>query len=277
MRNCMKKAENGQTDRVKVEVNIGDNESSIMQTTTLKVYKHLIDPRKMEYLEKDFFSPCTMVPDVYRYIAFIKKGELTLGQHLKSDVRCTRFLDHRAHSYPKSMVLLLESPHSNEYCYRNDEMYPIAPAQGTTGDNLHLLIYTYLKKAIPDCVIKDGFYPVIIVNPIPWQTSLDYVLMNCGKMNKTVKEEVWRKIWVVPGVKEHFKTRLDSYKPRLFINACTGGKFSRDESKTTLNNLVYRYLHANFSDVKIVNTYHPSSPSFCSMNDHGQPRNYWIV
>lgn len=180
-----------QTSEIEVNVFFDNNET---QVTYLNIDKSLIAHGKMRYLEKDFFSPGTMVPDVYRYIAFIKNGELTLGQHLKSDIPCTRFFDHTTCNYPKSIVLILESPHSEEYCYRNDVMYPIAPAQGATGDNLHLFIYNYIKKAILDSGIKDGFYPVIIVNPIPWQTSLDYVLVNRGKMNKTVKEEVWCKM-----------------------------------------------------------------------------------
>ena len=47
-------------------------ERSITESTTLKVDKSLIAPRKMEYLKKGFFSSDTMVPDVARYYVSVK-------------------------------------------------------------------------------------------------------------------------------------------------------------------------------------------------------------
>jgi|LSQX01.1.fsa_nt_gb hypothetical protein len=267
-------------NKIDVKVRIPDNGS--ISKATLKVSISLIDGDKMEYLKQHFFSPATVVPDVYRYKVYIKQDDLILGQHLKSDVSDTRFFDHKASRYKKSIVLLLESPHSKEYYCENEEMLPIAPAQGITGNNLHLYISNYIKKATQVCNLNLGSYPIIIVNPIPWQTSLHYVLENQReiqkKEKKEIKEEVWRKIWETEGVQKYFKSRLDRYNPKLFINACTGGKFSNDDlDSTQLNYLVYKYLRDNYEGVPIVNTCHPSSPHFRTMEEDRQPKHFWIV
>ena len=189
---------------------------------------------------KNFFTDKTKVPDVHRGYVCIDNGKAfycsqrnipkpkpVKGEKLKNSI----FID----DLPKDkspIVLLLESPHRNEYGIdENDELYPIAPAQGKTGYDIQNCLSTFLEKAIKENrmtggQIKSGKkYPLIICEPIPWQTSLAH-LLNSKVLNKKIRNAVWKALWESKVsnkkvIKGNFRKKLKSYNPVLVINACT--------------------------------------------------------
>ena len=155
-----------------------------------------------------------------------------------------------------NVLLLLESPHKDEYQAGNVEC-PIAPANGATGDSIDRLLSTVLAGIEgDDLVIPHGH--VIISNPIQFQTSLHAIHGNGpGSESRwnTLRNNVWKTLWGQPGghVQQNFQERLAAYNPSLIINACTGGV-----EQGTLNSLVEACLP---NDVPRRRSRHPSHPS----------------
>lgn len=130
-----------------------------------------------------------------------------------------------------NIVLLLESPHKDEYQPGNINC-PIAPANGKTGDNIDRCLSTVLRRInaelieeelieeeliVPDC-------NVIISNPIQFQTSLHAIHgqgISSASRWKTLRDHVWRTLWDEEHIKQCFRDRLDTYNPSLIVNACT--------------------------------------------------------
>lgn len=120
----------------------------------------------------------------------------------------------------RNIVLLLESPHSEEY--GESVMYPEAPARGRTGRNIDQYLGTVLSR------IQGGFTEVdchvIISNPIQFQTSLHAIHGQNLWDSKwtTLRNKVWRALWHKLSIRQDFGERLNGYNPSVIINACTG-------------------------------------------------------
>lgn len=107
------------------------------------------------------FEACMKVPDVYRYKIENDSNLVVRRLYQDKDVR-------EECDLPK-IVLLLESPHRDEYCNNR----PCAPAMGTTGRNLDRYLVCVLSK-IEDEIVDGSM--VIISNPVQFQTSLHMIL-----------------------------------------------------------------------------------------------------
>ncbi len=164
-------------------------------------------------------------------------------------------LDYHEDTSPKTnchtnIVLLLESPHKDEYDYRNEGRViatPRAPAMGQTGN----LIREHLA-----CVLKNIAVPgdrIIIANPIQFQASLYVIHRNkiCKERRRKLTNAVWKSLWGIREIRERFLTRIDSYNPRIIINACT--------SAGRLNEIVDKFLECQLPDVCCYQTSHPAS------------------
>lgn len=228
---------------------------------------------------RNFFA-MGKVPDVCRYVVEVdENGDITnIKENEDKGVNSSSYNDILAENIPReqttrTIVILLESPHNDEYWYiednnqnnRNyegDTIKPIAPAQGTTGNNIDEHIECFLKRSID--TLDEGKYHLILCNPVQFQTSLHYI-HGLGISNKKVsgvRDAVWNSIWNKRSwnsqdgeysTKCNFCIRLHNYKPSLIINCCTGG-----EDRSGLRSIVTEFLEKINLKCKIIEANHPS-------------------
>jgi hypothetical protein len=116
-------------------------------------------------------------------------------------------------NYDKTMVIILESPHIDEY----SEPTFIHPALGKTGKALmHCFPSIYEKaKSLYDAN-NEYTWRVILMNSIQYQCSL-------GENTKIYRDHMWLKLWFDGKCSEDFIDRLRSYQPDIIYNFCTKG------------------------------------------------------
>jgi hypothetical protein len=246
-----------------------------VRVAKLPEFEFLDRPAMQEFVEgKDnvtgFFSTTMAVRDVWRlpsgFTPVYEEVVLTHSSRFadvftESIAACSpEFFD----EYPP-VVMLLESPHTEEYCLCpcSGKYRPLAPAQGTTGRNIQRFI-----DANADIFEA---HPLILCNPIPWQTSLEWLhgiplreKKSDGKQDTTgkqIRDAVWKAVW-----KQHetvasnlYGKMNDTYKPRAIINACTGGIDSNG-----LRCILQRSLRDNLRshETLVIESSHPSSRTF---------------
>ena len=217
-----------------------------------------------DVLVVNFFRECNRVPDVSRY-------------HIGDDGQPFRHGDvpeSQLHLQLRSIVLLLESPSVSEYQFGYIN-YPIAPAKGTTGENIHRCLGKVLsdikqefidagldedtlieERRIEAKLIEPGDRRVIISNPIQFQTNLRSIhgqsTSRTGN-NKwaTLRNNVWKTLWrkeISGYIQLYFRARLNTYSPSLIINACTD----------KLQSHVSRFVQSKLPKVPLYEIYHPS-------------------
>ena len=257
--------------RLQLTVNCNGDPQSVVEA---KVHKCAFKKLKEEVDQSDYveivneellaikciFGPERRVPDVWRYTLRNTGSYISLLEHSGAiETVCqekNKFRDLRANAIIKGgivIVLLLESPHKEEFD-SNDR--PIAPAQGTTGTNIHEYFEHLINIDRGMLGLVKTEASLIICNPIPFQTSLH--MIHKGKISRRrrreLKEYVWKALWNDRCVRDDFKKRMDAYGPRLIINACTGG--TEEEG---LNAIVTCYLKSSKIGKNICRTSHPSS------------------
>lgn len=162
------------------------------------------------------YSSAKRVKDAYRYIISVKNGTVSF-QTIFSD-GIGRFNDQAVEcSYNPSVVLIIESPHKDEY----DQYFnPISVAQGATGRKIEKYICPILSSGKGE-TLPDGNYDVIISNPVQFQASLfqlHHQPLNIGEV-ATVRNKVWKAIYEKE--KDNFLQRIKGYRPVLLLNGCT--------------------------------------------------------
>ncbi len=169
------------------------------------------------------FSETNRISDVDRYRIGRSGNRITLIPHDEGSVACVsnRYNDILPCSNEdcgQTLVIILESPHKEEYC-GNCLDQPIAPAQGNTGSNLCGWLDRvhhsdpYLRDHVRDQT------RIIISNPVQYQASLAAILCLRGK--KPITIPVWRKLWECEMIKNDFIRRMVNYQPDFIINVCT--------------------------------------------------------
>ena len=239
----------------------------------------------------DFFGECNRVPDVSRY-------------HIGDDGHPFHHCDvpeSQLHLQLRSIVLLVESPSVSEYQFENVN-FPIAPAKGTTGENIHRCLRKVLSDVrtefndagldetalinaehIEAKLIVPGGRRVIISNPIQFQTNLRSIHgQSTTKRGNakwaTLRDNVWTALWSEgePGYIQHcFRARLNTYRPSLIINACTGNRTRRAFLTRTedlnpthgLKSLVTKFVRTKFPNVPLYEVNHPSYSTWKSCSD----------
>lgn len=167
------------------------------------------------------------ISPVYRYS--IKKNEQSLFDLFEFEEKNSKFENSNFNDFPiemerelESIVIILESPHKSEY---NDENMPIAPAQGETGDQIEEKICEILNsQQIIRCLTSDE-YRIVILNPIPFQTSL-FMLhkQSISGVYKTLRDKVWITLWNnCNKLKIDFINSIQELNPKVLINCCTAG------------------------------------------------------
>lgn len=189
------------------------------------------------------------VPNVYRY-SINKERELMCFVEKTEEYCKSAFKDRsiEVESETKSIVLLLESPHKLEYDYKNNFSVK-GPAQGRTGQLIESKIMEILKNIdLP----KNEELKIILVNPIPYQTSLHY--LHRGSLSKSyfkhLRDIVWLNLWENESTfKNELEKLLFKLKPLVILNACT------KELKDPLNVFL---INKGWKD-KVFLTNHPSN------------------
>lgn len=132
-------------------------------------------------------------------------------------------LGQRLQEQPGSIVLLLESPHKEEYGGSlTDRKGPAASRSGTGGRIDQCLDTVLMHIQLETGLIAPGCH-VVISNPVQFQTSLHAALRDehRKKLNKKLRDNVWRTLWAEPYIQQCFRSRLGRYHPKVIINACT--------------------------------------------------------
>ena len=236
---------------------------------------------------QNFFGVNNRVPDVSRY-------------HIDNDRRPVRHFDIPESRLPiqpqpgNSIVLLLESPSVGEYQFGNIN-FPIAPANDTTGENIHRCLNkvlsdikqefinaglneaTLIENGVIEAKLIEPSGHVIISNPIQFQTNLRTIHGQSTSQKRgsskwiTLRNNVWKALWN-EGVGENrlgyiqlcFRARLNTYNPSLIINACTGD----------LQDFVTNFARTELPKVPLYKFHHPADTSWRDCGDMGLGRIY---
>ncbi|MBU8899567.1 hypothetical protein KRR26_28555 [Corallococcus sp. M34] len=116
----------------------------------------------------------------------------------------------------RSVLLLLESPHTAE---TTRALKPVYPAAGDTGGAIHRQKdkLAFLLDQIPAERFA-GKAPFILANPVPHPTSCRSAPLNDHLRNRLMEFALTEVHWITEG----FHRRLRDYRPVVIINACTG-------------------------------------------------------
>lgn len=175
-------------------------------------------------LKKDFFSEDYKVPNVCRYRLVKTDGEYNLLPNEAKKIYSSAFNDIKIdgefleENKLPVIILILESPHKDEYDY-TPNLTPKAPAQGVTGTQICEKFEKIINNHLDELELKDTEYRILIINPIPYQTSLYY----CHQKGliKNIRDFVWETLWENGGYKSDFINILTNIEPDVVINACT--------------------------------------------------------
>lgn len=210
-----------------------------------------IDQSETDIVVKDFFGESNRVPDVIRYRICDDRSIIPISCCVAEDRTCVphdvryRICDTMRHcNHPeranchcdiygpeleqllgqlpgRNIVLLLESPHKDEYEYNDDRIgRRKAPASGSSGRNINRYLHNVLSHINEDSIVPHSH--VIISNPVQFQASLHAIhRLSIKGWRKTLRDNVWRTLWDEPMIKQGFRHRLLTYRPSLIINACT--------------------------------------------------------
>ena len=223
----------------------------------------------------NFFGDNNKVPDVSRY----RIDNLPEHHHIRHRLFCDRCIiphcdvsgaalaEQLQQPDFRSIVLLLESPHKNEYQPGYVDC-PIAPANGETGHNIDRCLGTVLTRIGLQNLILTGCH-VIISNPIQFQTSLHAIHGNSPQHDVwgKLRDKVWKALWEegteggrLGYIQLCFRARLNTYNPSLIINACTGAY--NGNKGNDLKRLVNKFLYEEYPTIPLYKTNHPSCTSW---------------
>lgn len=214
----------------------------------------------------DVFQFNKRVQDVWRYTVKVCGGKVAfpLSNAPCKDLKNSKFTDAYARRAVgrKVILLLLESPHIDEYSYQGRLLIPIAPAQrdasGGAGHGIREYLHRVLDRLVPS--LLDGEYALVIANPVPYHCSLSWLgsaLTSTGRIKakalnskdaRRVRNHVWVQIWALDFIREYFLERCNLYRPSVILNCCT------DE----LRGEISRFLCVNGYGQSLFTTKHPS-------------------
>jgi hypothetical protein len=138
------------------------------------------------------------------------------------------------------VLLILESPHVSEYSMHGNppSLRPKAPAQGRAPgdagggierfglDVLDFLVQEHTQRM--GKALADGLYSLVLVNPVPYMTSLHWmdVLTGhaeepSGNLRHSLRDHVWTQLWSLATTQADFISRCKRYSPAAILNCCT--------------------------------------------------------
>ena len=123
----------------------------------------------------------------------------------------------------KTIAIILESPHIDEYEQGKEKLIPIGAAQGQTGKKIEKSIESLILALKDYQVIEEQHeYRVIIINAVNFQTSLHFIHEKpMNNYYRELRDKMWQKMWAeIPQTKNDFVKQLDSLKKdSIIINA----------------------------------------------------------
>lgn len=156
----------------------------------------------------------------------------------------------------KRLVVILESPHKDEFDIQQDKAH--GPARGASGRNIRssLNFPTFEFRNHANLRIGDS-YALVLMNAIPYQCSLGSNLRKYdGRLDcNTVFRECWKM------GRLDFAGRLETAvtSETLLINACTKGETQGDRSGPWLRDLVEEEIRSCKKSPKAhLRRFHPS-------------------
>ena len=217
---------------------------------------------------RNMFGNSQRIDDADRYRLIRQCGTLRIRnpdgtavahKDLRNDPVSTNF------SAKRTLAIILESPHKDEYC---DGLIPRGPAMGTTGRNIRIGLLNAIERS--SCVRQRVVHGtrVVIMNPVQFQTSL-YAIHKNRSVPKCRRSELrditWNCIWSVQEIRDEFKCRLRNYQPHTVLNLCTG-----QDKPGTLSRRVTEELVPNFSSQLFVGP-HPAWPRWLTAAQFRRP------
>lgn len=125
----------------------------------------------------------------------------------------------------KKILIILESPHRFEYKMNGEEIEAIGPAQGVTGKNICGKKKEIIEevKTLSNGKESSENYEIILINPVPYQTSLFHLFKNTKKLNKNIKKLIWNFMWDsnFNKCKNEFVENIKKINPVCVFNCCT--------------------------------------------------------
>jgi hypothetical protein len=112
-------------------------------------------------------------------------------------------------------IIVLESPHIDEFQHAETSWIPIGPANGNTGARIR----KYIQEILAELGVK-GITSFVLVNAVQYQCSLAI-----SPIKRSLTDEIFSACWRNGGDVD-FRNRIRNYyKPGDFlVNACTGRK-----------------------------------------------------
>ena len=249
--------------RVRIPMDCPDMEESIKEKGRNGCRYVRIGSQNNDAYIMHMFDRGKAIPDVERYNICKSNCTVRLVSHRRGrhNVRLDESNYNDCLCRPQyrgdTVVLLLESPHEDEYDNCGD---PIAPAQGTTGRNTHSHLECVLRRILHNNMrqIRSGCNTrVILCNPVQFQTSLHMILD--VEWQKSWRDKVWLTLWNEPIIQQCFRARMALYNPKFAINACTGERTRpRQHNINSPKRKVTAFLKCIGVD-NIYETGHPSS------------------
>ena len=120
------------------------------------------------------------------------------------------------------LLIVLESPHSDEY---DNNGQPIGPALGSTGNNFdqHFLRMLNSSFKFKQALNSDLVYKVIFINSVQYQASQGLPLWD-SEENQDTRDKNWIRFWDL-GFSKDIINRLEFYEEsKVILNLCTIGK-----------------------------------------------------
>lgn len=161
-------------------------------------------------------------------------------------------LGNKAEPNNYNIVIVLESPHKNEYntSFRH-------PAIGKTGDNLKDNFDSLLDK-LKGTIKKGTRCYVYLMNAIQYQCSLGY-------HTSIFRTEIFNSMWKHHKKDEDFLDRLKDFYPNIIINLCT----KTDKLQDIVQEKIDEFVNNN----KTISLYRGTHPSSWKLD----PQNRYIV
>ena len=231
------------------EITVNSIVKKSLELSTYSNYVKVINSKVV--IQRAFFEK--KVKNVYRFSIKKKQGKLRLYYFIEKDNEFinSKYNDQKVdvESHLESILLILESPHKNEF---DENFNPIAPAQGDTGDFIYEEIIQVLMIVQKDFPLKEGEeYRLLIANPVTCQTSMNYLHKEGLKSSyKTLRDKVWITLWEnEPEFQNQFRQLISLTQPIIVLNACTF------ELKPYINKFVETYIPG----VQLFSINHPAA------------------
>lgn len=199
-----------------------DLKASNSQYITVDIENNIIG------IKKSFLKKNKQVQNVTRYFVQFVNGEMIIQSPNSINEKSpnSSFQDDiiKSNWNNKTIAILLESPHVDEYEVDSVKLKPIAPAQGLIGKRIETNLKLLLKALANDYMLEENhLYRILIIHAIPLQASLHFIHgKSLNNHYRELRDKIWLKMWMeIPELKKNFSHLISSFKEKsIIVNAC---------------------------------------------------------